>query len=163
LSPNRGMRFRWRRCWASACQYVIAEGEKEGLEAIAVLKRESMGRGSFIPKGIRGGKTEEGTVHPEGAPLPLMRYVKVKEGFEPIARFLLGDVGVVKGWEDALPWMSRENGFGTLVTLEGDVIERSGVMSGGAGTRAQHPGAAERDSGTGDKDPGRGRSVPLSL
>jgi chromosome segregation protein len=61
-----------------------------------------------------------------------MRYVRVKEGFEPIARFLLGDVGVVEGWEDALPWMSRENGFGTLVTLEGDVIERSGVMSGGS-------------------------------
>ena len=37
-------------------QYVIAEGEKEGLEAIDFLKRESMGRGSFIPKGIRGRK-----------------------------------------------------------------------------------------------------------
>ncbi len=113
-------------------QYVIADGEKEGLEAIAVLKRESMGRGSFIPKGIRVGKPEERTVHPEGAPLPLMRYVKVKEGFEPIARFLIGDVGVVEGWEDALPWLSRENGFGTLVTMEGDVLERSGVMSGGS-------------------------------
>ena len=61
-----------------------------------------------------------------------MRFVKVKEGFDPIAQFLIGDVGVVEGWEEALPWMSQENGFGTLVTLEGDVLERSGVMSGGS-------------------------------
>jgi chromosome segregation protein len=113
-------------------QYVIAEGEKEGLEAIAILKKESMGRGSFVPKGIQGRKADDRPVHQEGRPLPLMRYVNVKEGFEPIAQFLIGDVGVVEGWEDALPWMNRENGFGTLVTMEGDVLERSGVMSGGS-------------------------------
>lgn len=32
-------------------QYLIVEGEREGTEAMAFLKKESLGRGSFIPKG----------------------------------------------------------------------------------------------------------------
>ena len=61
-----------------------------------------------------------------------MRFINVKEGFGPIAQFLIGDVGVVERWEEALRWMNQEDGFRTLVTMEGDVLERSGVMSGGS-------------------------------
>ena len=35
-------------------QYLIVEEEKEGMEAMAFLKRESLGRGSFIPRGVQG-------------------------------------------------------------------------------------------------------------
>ena len=38
-------------------QYLIVEEEKEGMEAIAFLKRESLGRGSFIPIGVKGNGT----------------------------------------------------------------------------------------------------------
>jgi chromosome segregation protein len=68
--------------------------------------------------------------------------VKVKEGFASIANFLIGDVGVAESWEEALRWMKSEIGFGTLITLEGDVLERSGVMSGGS--RDQGLGILER-------------------
>jgi chromosome segregation protein len=113
-------------------QYVIAEGEKEGMEAIAFLKKESMGRGSFVPRGIQGKRVQDPTVHEDGKPFPLMRFINVKEGFGPIAQFLIGDVGVVERWEEALRWINQEDGFRTLVTMEGDVLERSGVMSGGS-------------------------------
>jgi chromosome segregation protein len=56
----------------------------------------------------------------------------VKEGFAAIAEFLIGDVGVVDHLEGALHWIKKEEGFGTLVTLEGEVVERSGVISGGS-------------------------------
>ena len=110
------------------------EGEKEGMEAIAFLKKESLGRGSFIPIGVqREWRSRIGLHRKEGgSPLPLLQFVKVKEGFAPIAEFLIGDVGVVEHLEEALHWMKKEGGFGTLVTLEGDVVERSGVMSGGS-------------------------------
>jgi chromosome segregation protein len=68
--------------------------------------------------------------------------VKVKEGFTPMAEFLMGDVGVVENWEEALHWTKNDGGFGTLVTLEGDILERSGVMSGGS--RDQGLGLLER-------------------
>jgi hypothetical protein len=40
--------------------------------------------------------------------------------------------GVVDHLEDALLWVKKEEGFKTLVTLEGDMVERSGVISGGS-------------------------------
>ena len=123
-------------------QYLIVEGEKEGMEAIAFLKKESLGRGSFIPKGIQERESGNQVSHEEGKPSPLTRFVKVKEGFAPIAKFLIGDVGVVESWEEAHHWMKEDGGFGTLVTLEGDVLKRSGVMSGGS--RDQGLGLLER-------------------
>ena len=129
-------------------QYLIVEGEREGMEAMAFLKRESLGRGSFIPilRDRQDGSQEMSAgnqmAHEEGKPIPLSRFVKVKEGFAPMAEFLIGDVGVVESWEEALHWMKNDGGFGTLVTLEGDVLERSGVMSGGS--RDQGLGLLER-------------------
>lgn len=113
-------------------QYLIVEGEREGTEAMAFLKKESLGRGSFIPKGVQGMGIGNRMSHEEGKPVPLSRFVKVKEEFAPIAEFLIGDVGVVESLEEALLWMKNDGGFGTLVTLEGEVLERSGVMSGGS-------------------------------
>ena len=115
-------------------QYLIVESVEEAVEAIHCLKKESLGRGSFIPIGVKKNgdhdrflQTEE-----EGKPLPLLQLVNVKEGFASIAEFLIGDVGVVDHLEGALHWIKREEGFGTLVTLEGEVVERSGVISGGS-------------------------------
>ena len=115
-------------------QYLIVEGEKEAMEAIAFLKRESLGRGSFVPVSVKGNgnhdcflQTGEG-----GRPLPLLQFVKAKEGFAPVAEFLIGDVGVIDHLEGALHWMKEKEEFGTLVTLEGEVLERSGVVSGGS-------------------------------
>ena len=116
-------------------QYLIVEEEKEGTEAMAFLKRESLGRGSFIPRRVQGTGAENRISQEEGEPVPLSRFVKVKDGFDPIAEFLIGDTGVVESWEEALHWMKNGRGFGTLVTLEGDILERSGVISGGSRDR----------------------------
>jgi chromosome segregation protein len=75
-------------------------------------------------------------------PLPLSQFIGVKEGFAAIADYLIGDVGVVEGWEEALFWMKKDGDFKALVTLEGDVFERSGIISGGS--RDQGLGLLER-------------------
>jgi chromosome segregation protein len=112
-------------------QYLIVAGETEAMGAISFLKRESLGRGSFIPVGMKGNQAQP-LYAEEGEPVSLLRFVNVKEGFAPIAEFLIGDVGVVEHLEGALHWIKKEGGFGTLVTLEGEVVERSGVVSGGS-------------------------------
>ncbi|MGQ9508242.1 MAG: chromosome segregation protein SMC [Thermodesulfobacteriota bacterium] len=114
-------------------QYLIVEGEEEAKEAIHFLKRESLGRGSFIPAGVKRNRRED-LNQSEGneGPLPLLQFVKVKDGFSSLAEFLIGDVGVVHHLEEALQWIKKENRFRTLVTREGEVIERSGVISGGS-------------------------------
>jgi chromosome segregation protein len=115
-------------------QYLIVESEKEIMETIALLKRESLGRGSFIPIGVKGNGRHDRSLQTgeDGGPLPLLQFVNVKEGFAPIAEFLIGDVGVVKHLDGAFHWIKKEGRFRTLVTLEGDIVERSGVVSGGS-------------------------------
>ncbi|NWG01842.1 MAG: chromosome segregation protein SMC [Syntrophaceae bacterium] len=112
-------------------QYLIVASETEATEAISFLKKGSLGRGSFLTVEVKGNPSRPlDTI--EGRPLPLLQFVKVKEGFTPIANFLIGDVGVVENVERALHWIKAEGGFGILVTLEGEVVERSGVISGGS-------------------------------
>ena len=118
-------------------QYLMVEGEKVAMEAIAFLKRESLGRGSFVPIGVKGNgnphrSLQTGQAGEEGRPLPLLQFVNVKEGFAPVAEFLIGDVGVIGHLDEAFDWIKEEGGFGTLVTMEGEVVERSGVVSGGS-------------------------------
>jgi chromosome segregation protein len=105
-------------------QYLIVEGEKEGMEAMVFLKRESLGRGSFIPilpagrqDGVQEISTGNRIVHEEGKPVPLSRFVKVKERFASIAEFLIGDVGVVESWD----WNPRHLRRGCPGTLWSDV------------------------------------------
>jgi len=125
-------------------QYLMVEDEREAIGAIEFLKKESLGRGSFIPAGASGKKHREQPLLPEveNGPVPLMRFVKVKEGFSDIAAFLIGEIGVVDGLEKALHWMKKEGAFDILVTLEGEVVERTGVISGGS--RDQGLGILER-------------------
>ncbi len=123
-------------------QYLIVEGEKEGIEGLNFLKRESLGRANFIPKGVKGKKRESPSPRDEKFPPPLLGFVNVKEEFSSLADFLLGDVGLVETLEEALYWIKKEEGLDILVTLEGDVVERSGVISGGS--RDQGLGLLER-------------------
>jgi len=125
-------------------QYLMVADEGEAISAIEFLKKESLGRGSFIPAGIRGKKHQElsSPLEIEEGPVSLIRFVKVKEGFSAIAEFLIGEVGVVDHLEKALDWMKKEGPFETLVTLEGEMVERTGVISGGS--RDQGLGILER-------------------
>ncbi|OGP89719.1 MAG: chromosome segregation protein SMC [Deltaproteobacteria bacterium RBG_16_48_10] len=130
-------------------QALIVESAKEGMEAIDFLRRESLGRAHFIPREIRGkaieGQTESAFSQQgggEGNPPSLLRFVKVKEDFALLAAFLIGAIGVVESREEALHWMGRDGSFDTFVTLEGDIFERSGFMSGGS--RDQGLGLLER-------------------
>ena len=146
LEPDSQYEIPLQAVLGQRLQYLIVEGEKEGMEAMAFLKRESLGRGSFIPilphGEVQGVKMENQTPGEEEKPVLLSRFVRVKEGFDRIAKFLIGDIGVVKGLEEALHWMKNGGGFGALVTMEGDIFESSGVISGGS--RDQGLGLLER-------------------
>jgi len=114
-------------------QNVIVESHREGVAAIEYLKREARGRCSFIPLGVR---------EPEPTPFPdlnqrgvvgrLLDLVSWQEPYERIARYLLGDVVVVDDLARALDLWGA-NGFRkTIVSLDGDVVDAHGAVSGGS-------------------------------
>ena len=111
-------------------QYMIVEDQQDGLGAIEYLKRETRGRGSFIPVHLRGewGAPAATTAHPGTS---MLEVVQVKEGYDEVAEYLLGDVILVPDLAEGLH-LWRSNGHGCrIVTKEGELIDHHGVVSGG--------------------------------
>ena len=113
-------------------QYIIVRSHEEGVESIDYLKRESAGRGSFIPRELT---RHERKALPIGQPevlAPMMDVVSVKDEFKQIAEYLLSNVVMVRDLKSGLTLWNR-NGFTcTLVTPEGEVIDPMGVVTGGS-------------------------------
>ncbi len=95
--------------------------------AVSVLKEKSMGRTAFIPGGL-GAETPSEPL-PEGALGRASDLISTGEDrFSGVIRALLGNVAVVSDLEAAL---SMRGSRMLLVTLEGEIVEPSGVVVAG--------------------------------
>jgi chromosome segregation protein len=112
-------------------QYVIVEEEEHGAEAVDLLRRQASGRGSFIPVQPRAnGSNGLGSLN--GTSRKLLDLVRVDERFQKVAESLLGEVVLVPDLRSAVELWRRNGVRVTLVTPEGDVIDPSGVITGGS-------------------------------
>ncbi len=116
-------------------QYVIVESHSQGVEAIDYLKTAAEGRASLIPIArLRGTEAsaapEVPSTHP-GVVAPCLDVVQFDPAYEKLARFLLGDALVVRDLPAALEIWQEEGGRRTLVTLDGEVLDPYGVVTGG--------------------------------
>jgi len=113
-------------------QYVIVKSQAEGVEAVKYLTDNSSGRGSFIPlktEKLFTGK-EPGEDISSFSATPLINLIKVKDGFEHIIRYLIGKTLVVEDLPQALTIWGKTPSY-TIVTLNGEVIDPFGVITGG--------------------------------
>ena len=112
-------------------QNIIVGGHEDAKAAIAFLKGRGAGRGSFIPVLPR---LFPGNIIPEGAGVTGLAssLAEAKEGYKEIIDALLGGVLVVRDLDTALEIWKTCASF-TLATLDGEVIEPSGIITGGAG------------------------------
>jgi len=115
-------------------QYIIVESQRDGKEAIEYLKARAKGRGSFVPLSELSGKAGNGGAN--GLPL-LKDMVRVPEEYQPIVEALLGNTALVEDLDQAVSAWSR-NRHSCLVTPEGDMIDLSGIISGGKGAQSSH-------------------------
>jgi chromosome segregation protein len=117
-------------------QYVIVESHSQGVEAIDYLKTAAEGRASLIPIARLRGGADAGTVpgapggHP-GVVAPCLEVVRFDPSYEKVVRFLLGDALVVRDLPAALELWQEQGGRRTLVTLDGEVLDPYGVVTGG--------------------------------
>jgi chromosome segregation protein len=112
-------------------QYVIVAGEEVGRGAVAKLRDHDSGRGSFIPLAPRRVPLNGSGVGLNGNTRRLLDLVQVEAPYEQIAETLLGDVVLVPDLDTGLK-LWRQNGVHvTMVTPEGDVIDATGVITGG--------------------------------
>jgi chromosome segregation protein len=123
---------------------ILVTDRKVGLQAIRYLKENNAGRSAFVPfrdpgqlSAFGGNSIEvedrsgEDELRGEGVLGPIADLVKFDSGFDQVGRSLLGQHIVVDTLERALEL--HERGVGrTLVTLEGDLVDERGVVTGGS-------------------------------
>ncbi|MGD9158015.1 MAG: chromosome segregation protein SMC [Desulfobacteraceae bacterium] len=109
-------------------QYILVENQDDGKDAVRYLKEKARGRGSFISVSDVNGNNN-GHAH-TGFPL-LKDLITVSEKYKGMVDMLMGDIAMAETLDQAVDaW--RSNGRNTtLVTPEGDLVDRNGIISGG--------------------------------
>ena len=114
-------------------QYVIVESHSQGVEAIDYLKTAAEGRASLIPMARlqdAAAWLPEAAGHP-GVVASAIDVVKYEPSYDKVVRFLLGDALIVRDLPSALELWQASEPKRTLVTLDGEVLDPSGVVTGG--------------------------------
>ncbi|MBI4126534.1 MAG: chromosome segregation protein SMC [Deltaproteobacteria bacterium] len=113
-------------------QYVVVASPEVGVGAIDYLKREASGRGTFVPVGLRLSEEQRSFPTGDGIVGRLLDCVHMREEHQSIARYLFSDVVVVEDVPRALKLWSEGAAGTTYVTLEGDVVDAAGCVTGGS-------------------------------
>jgi len=113
-------------------QHIIVQDHQEILKAIDYLKEHKSGRSSFIPLQLKQNPALSTPSPLETRAVPLVDVIKVKEEFAHLTTFLFGDVLIVPDLREALDLWNRDSIWKTLVTLDGEVLHPSGVVTGGS-------------------------------
>ena len=116
----------------SAIQNIVTKTEQDAKSMIEYLRKNNIGRASFLPiTTVKGNKLEkykkvEGTI---GVASDLISY---DPEYDEIMKNLLGKSVIVDNMENAIKLANENKHSFRIVTLNGDIISPSGSMTGGA-------------------------------
>ena len=117
---------------ADRLQYVVVGSPDDGVRGADYLREAGTGRASFLPRSPRSGGDNAPDTAPAGASW-LRDHVRVRDGYDDAIGALLGGVVVSAGLHDAIDVWRQSPQPLTFVTPEGEVIDSSGVVTGGSG------------------------------
>ncbi|SDE96776.1 chromosome segregation protein [Thermus arciformis] len=132
VRPEEGLELALEVALGPRLQWVLAEDEKAAQGAIAHLKARG-GRATFLPLTLLDPPPPPRPREAEGLLGPAYRLARLRlPGLpeEAVLRVLLGDTLVFQDLEAALAYR-KAGGRERLVTLEGEVLERTGALTGG--------------------------------
>jgi len=116
---------------------ILVESKDVGALAVDFLKKRSEGRSTFIPvldfsgRGASSGGGGIEVIDAAGVRGTIASLVQVKDEYARVADYLLGDALVVESLQRALELLDA-GVRRTMVTLDGDVIDPHGVVTGGS-------------------------------
>jgi chromosome segregation protein len=112
---------------------VVVESQEVGVDAIDYLKSKNEGRAAFVPLNRFAASDEACGNLPQGEGVrgPLLDRITVEDEYKGLAQYLFGGVMVVDDLLTALDlWRGGERR--TFVTVDGEVVDGSGVVTGGS-------------------------------
>ena len=121
----------------SSLQSIVVDREEDGKAAISLLKRQDAGRATFLPlTAIRGTELRERDLDRipgfEGIASQL---AKCDERYGEILRNLLGRTVVAEDLDAAIAISRRYSARFRIVTLDGQLVNAGGSMTGGSAAR----------------------------
>lgn len=129
----------------SRLQNVIVERWEDAEMAIALLKRTHAGWATFFPLDTLRVPTPLVAPTAPGVIGVASRLVRFEERLRPAYELLLGRVLVVSDLAAARRLLGERTGASLIVTLDGETVQPSGVVSGGARAEKGHLLAQERE------------------
>ena len=115
-----------------AMQNIVTDNEQDAKKLVEYLRTNKLGRASFLPiSSVKGKKLDKfskmaGVV---GIASELVKYDKKYEG---VVDSLLGRTVIVDNMDNAIALAKKDKYGFKIVTLEGDVLNPSGMISGGS-------------------------------
>lgn len=134
---------------AASLQHVIVDSEKDGRQAIQYLKQNGLGRATFLPLNViqprhiandilNSAKTSQGFINIAS------EAIQVDSDYQNVLQNLLGNTIIVDELKNANE-LARKIRYRTrIVTLEGDIVNPGGSMTGG-GDRKTKSILAQKD------------------
>ena len=121
----------------SAMQQIVVRDEQSAKAAIQYLKRTDAGRATFLPLSvIRGKRLEErGIESCAGFVGIASNLVSCDPTYRPVLENLLGKTVIAESMDTAIAIANRYSHRFRLVTLDGQVINAGGSMTGGSVSR----------------------------
>ncbi len=119
-------------------QNIVVDREEDAKAAIGFLKRRDMGRATFLPlTALRGEELRMPEVEQELGFVGLAsRLVEFDPKYTQIFRNLLGRTVVVEDLDRGIAMARKYKNAFRIVTLDGQVINRGGSMTGGSVSRS---------------------------
>lgn len=123
---------------------VVVEDDKTAVKYIKYLKDQKIGSVTFLPlnKVNAKYKLDESVLQKKGAIDFALNILKFDKKYENIFHLIFGDTLIIENVEDA-----RSIGIGNhrMVSMDGDLVAKSGAMTGGFSSRSKGLGAFKDD------------------
>ena len=121
----------------SALQSIVVDREEDGKAAITLLKRLDAGRATFLPMSAMHGSElkEPGLEKMEGVEGIASRLVDFDEAYRGVILYQLGRTVVARDLDAAIAVSRKFGGRLRIVTLDGQLINPGGSMTGGSAAR----------------------------
>ena len=120
-------------CLGASLQNIVTETEEDAKKLIEHLRKNNLGRASFLPiTSVRGKKIEKIKNKTSGVIGIASDLINYSKKYEQIITNLLGRTVIVDNMETAIN-LAKQNGYTfRIITIEGDIINPSGAITGGS-------------------------------
>ena len=119
-------------CLGSSLQNIVTETEQDAKKLIEHLRKNNLGRASFLPISSIKGKKIDKIKGKEGVIGVAADLVQFDKKYEQIIYNLLGRTIIIDNMDNAIKIAKQNNYTFRIVTLEGDLINPSGSITGGS-------------------------------